>query len=568
METSTAATQALTVDAASTVGAGEEFARLAPTALEVGPNVRDEVDTDSAQFRALVDSIAMHGVLQALSAIRDGQDIVVLDGQQRALAAIEAGAETVPVVIRTVSGSAKAREIDRLSQQVVANDRRIDLTAGQRTKAVAAMLDLGVSVTKISKAVQMDREQVKTATAAGRSQTALDALDSGQFDLEQASIIATFDADGDEEAVNTLLESRYNFRYTAQRLLGDRAEKKARTTAGALYAERGFTVLDTEPAYRGEYFRAEDLVTIDGGTEVTAEFINAAPTHWAVWLTTAEQITITATGDVITDEQIDYATENDADAEAEKEYYHYNDVTFADVWVPEYFTYDAEAAGTAPNAVLAAALSIPDDDESNDPEAAARARAREKAAAAAELAHKERQRAERRRTVALNKASAAATIVRKEWLAKFLTRKTLPKGAAKWITDTLVDEPALLTQNQAPQYLAELLSVTVPAATGHDGGYPGVADRTARGALAAVIDKASDTRAQVLLLAQILAAYEARMSGKGNDSWRRTAWGNLDNFLGFLDEHGHTLMPVEQAAAGTLTPDQAHTAITEDGGTD
>ncbi|MDR6934604.1 hypothetical protein J2W54_005020, partial [Rhodococcus fascians] len=111
-------------------------------------------------------------------------------------------------------------------------------------------------------------------------------------------------------------------------------------------------------------------------------------------------------------------------------------------------------------------------------------------------------------------------------------------------------------------YLAELLGVTVPADTSPSAGYPGVADKAARRALAATIDKASETRAQVILLAQILAAYEARVSGKGHDSWRRTSWGNQDNYLGFLDQHGHVLTVVEQAAAGILTPEQAYDQLT------
>lgn len=164
----------------------------------------------------------------------------------------------------------------------------------------------------------------------------------------------------------------------------------------------------------------------------------------------------------------------------------------------------------------------------------------------------------------LNKASAAATEVRIEWLTKFLTRKTLPKDAGKWIAETLIDEPALLGENKAPQYLAQLLGVTVPDPTGPEAGYPHAKDRAARTALGAVLDKAGDGRAQVLTLAQILAAYEARMSGKGHDSWRRTHYGNLDNYLGFLRRHGHHLTPTEQAAAAELTPEQAHQHLTDD----
>lgn len=47
-----------------------------------------------------------------------------------------------------------------------------------------------------------------------------------------------------------------------------------------------------------------------------------------------------------------------------------------------------------------------------------------------------------------------------------------------------------------------------------------------------------------------------------NDPWRRTSWGNQDNYLGFLDQHGRVLTVVEQAAAGMLTPEQAYDALT------
>ncbi len=43
IETTTAATEAPTTGTTPVVGAGEEFARLHPTTLDVGPNVRDHV---------------------------------------------------------------------------------------------------------------------------------------------------------------------------------------------------------------------------------------------------------------------------------------------------------------------------------------------------------------------------------------------------------------------------------------------------------------------------------------------------------------------------------------------
>lgn len=563
IDTTTAATESSNESATVDTTAGEEFARLAPTALVLGPNVRDDVDTDSDEFRDVVDSIREHGVLLPILARRDGDQVIVIDGQVRTLAAIDAEADTVPVMITTTADgiTAKQAEIARLSRQVVANDRRIGLTVSQRVKAVADMLDLGVSATKVGKAVQMPREQVKTAAAAGRSDTARAAVEAGQLTLEQAAILAEFDADGDTDAVEELLErGRYGFSYTAARLTREKAERIARAEAGAPYAARGFTVLTAEPLFGSDLIRAEDLVTVDGGEEITAEHIDTVPQHWSVWLTAAEQFTIAETGEVIDADRIDWATEGDPDAVPADGFVHHGTLTEGTLWVPEYFTADPTAAGVQPNAVLAAAQSAPA--EAGDPDAQAQARAQ--AAATAELAMKEQARAERRRTIDLNKASAAATTARVEWLVKFLARKTLPKGAGKWIAETLVDEPTLLTENKAPQYLAQVLGIAVPKATGPEAGYPGSDDTAARAAIAPVVDKASDARAQVLTLAQVLAAYEARMSGKGHDSWRRTHYGNLDNYLGFLDTHGHGLTPVEQAAAATITAEQAHQALTDD----
>ena len=52
------------------------------------------------------------------------------------------------------------------------------------------------------------------------------------------------------------------------------------------------------------------------------------------------------------------------------------------------------------------------------------------------------------------------------------------------------------------------------------------------------------------------------MSGTGKDWWKRSGFGNQDNYLGFLDQHGHTLAPVEKVASGELTPEQGYDALT------
>ncbi|MEU2004692.1 hypothetical protein ACH47B_27190 [Rhodococcus sp. NPDC019627] len=86
----------------------------------------------------------------------------------------------------------KTREFERISHQVVANDQREDLTAGDRAAAVADMLELGFSVTKVAKAVSMPREQVKANGVIGKSEKARAAFEAGQLDMEKAAILAEF----------------------------------------------------------------------------------------------------------------------------------------------------------------------------------------------------------------------------------------------------------------------------------------------------------------------------------------------------------------------------------------
>lgn len=49
----------------------------------------------------------------------------------------------------------------------------------------------------------------------------------------------------------------------------------------------------------------------------------------------------------------------------------------------------------------------------------------------------EEEKAERKTLIANNKAWASAEIVRREWLAEFLSRKTMPKDAQQWVAVAL-----------------------------------------------------------------------------------------------------------------------------------
>ena len=72
---------------------------LDPNTLAIAANVRDVAALDD-QFVA---SVAEHGVLTPVTAVRRGDTVEVTDGQRRTLAARQVGLATLPVYVRDVT---------------------------------------------------------------------------------------------------------------------------------------------------------------------------------------------------------------------------------------------------------------------------------------------------------------------------------------------------------------------------------------------------------------------------------------------------------------------------------
>lgn len=105
---------------------------------------------------------------------------------------------------------------------------------------------------------------------------------------------------------------RYQFRYIAQRLLDDRAEKAERAAAAQPYLDKGYTILAEEPQYGTDVLLA-DLVAADG-SEVTTAHTETDPARWAVWLSKDERYFDTESGEEVDGEEVDWSTENHPDA--------------------------------------------------------------------------------------------------------------------------------------------------------------------------------------------------------------------------------------------------------------
>jgi len=118
---------------------------------------------------------------------------------------------------------------------------------------------------------------------------------------------------------------------------------------------------------------------------------------------------------------------------------------------------------------------------------------------------REAAKAERRDVIESNKAWDSAETVRREWVRQFATRKTAPKVTSAFLATTLATNPSDL-QDLGGNHLAADWLGTENASYGRSHG------------ITALIEKATEARAQMIALALTLAAYEAQTS---RQSWRR-----------------------------------------------
>lgn len=528
-----------------------------PNELDIAANVRDGVDiTDDPDFVA---SIAAHGVLQAVSAVRraDGT-LAVHDGQRRTLAAREAGLAAIPVLVRPETAEEKAATIERITEQVISNDHREDLTAGQRAAAVTGLLDLGMSVHQVSSALHIRKDYADKAGRAGRSERARRRLDERQLTLEQAAQLADLEATAESQpwltdAIENVLANGYGIGYHLQNLARKVAERNAATAAAADYTGRGFTLLHDEPSTTaGDWFSLADLRT-PSGDPVAADAPEQAPHLWHVHLYDAGPTWVDkTTREAVEEAEIDFDTEGESDEVAPFEgLRHMNTVEEVPSWGHEFFLrHDRRAEAGLVLAPALAAL-ITDDDEGDGGERDGLSPS-QRAAARADAERVEKERAERRKVKALNRAGATATELRRAFLTGLLSGKAAPKNATKWIVTVLAAHGEVFTESKAAERYADIMGAPLREA-----------GQKAEGATVA--------RAEVLLLARVLTAFEARLTGPqdAKDYWRFSTkhyrgMVGIDSYLTFLADIGHTLSPVEQAAMGNITIDAAHTLVQDD----
>lgn len=522
---------------------------LDPQGLALELNVRDVADLD-AQFVA---SIKEHGVLTPIAAVRSEDGTVwVRAGQRRTLAAREANLNTVPVFVRPASASDEASQVgERVSEQIVENDKRRQLTDAQRARGIQQMLDAGISVTRVAKKLAVGKDAVKAAQTAARSTTAMDALDSGQLSLTEAAAVTEFeDMPGALDRLLSVAGTR-RFEHTVAQLREERASAEAEAQASQGYIEKGFTVLEQRPdSWDQNCISLHYLVTAEGA-EADQSAITK-PAHWAVLLYEDTALCDVRTGEIVEEDSVDWEnTEGQPDTEPAEGLRHAKTVSETTVFAPEYYCLDYRAAGLTPEDFFAhrAGMINTDTGETVELDDEARQAARQQA----EAKRAEAERRERRKVLALNRLGDAALGVRREFVKKLLARKTTPKGAALFVASSLARESYLLTNPEALDTSAELLGVDSGQAVAQL-----VADLPANG----------DGRAQAITLALVLGALESRTP---KNAWRDglNGWGHRvssGDYLRWLAEQDYPLAPIEEVVTKDKTADEVYEKYLADAG--
>lgn len=389
---------------------------ICPMTLVLETNVRD----DAALDRQFLASIKENGVLIPIAAVRlpDGQ-VVVRAGQRRTLAAREVGLPTVPVYVREVTDvDDKAHIVQRVTEQIVENDQRLQLSAAQRARGIQQMIDAGASITGVARKLSVPKDTIKAATVAAKSQTAMQGLTDGQLSLEEAAALVEFeDLPG---AVSRLMQAAGSrrFEHVVAQLRQEKITAEAEAKAAQAFIEQGFTWLQETPgSFDPDCVPLNRLRTAEDAPVDESAVTN--PAHWAVLLYESDGLVDAQTGEVVDEDDVDWATQDDPDAVPAEGLRPASTVSEVTVFVPQYFCRDYHAAGLtvdswfARNAGLvgsdAGTVDLDDD-----------AREAERQRIAAEQAEAEKR--ERRKVLALNKLGAAALTVRRDFVKKLLAR--------------------------------------------------------------------------------------------------------------------------------------------------
>ena len=161
--------------------------QLDPRTLLVDVNVRAGVQLDK-QFVA---TIKDHGVLVPIVAVDTPDGVRVRFGHRRTLAAVEAGLDTVPVLIvdpQSGDPESDAAQIDRLVTQHVENTHRAGLSTTDEVEVAKQLTAFGLTPGQIARRTRTKKAHVEQTVAVANSELAAKATARYDLTLDQAAV--------------------------------------------------------------------------------------------------------------------------------------------------------------------------------------------------------------------------------------------------------------------------------------------------------------------------------------------------------------------------------------------
>ena len=283
MSTATA-TPAATKAEGATMPAEGQPVLLQVKAANLDPNP-DNPRRDLGDLTELSASIASQGVQQPLvvtPADKQGRHTIIM-GHRRYAAAIKAGLDTLPCIVR------KAGQQEQAELMLVENIQRAGLTPIEEAKGYARLLDLGENEDQMAKATGRSRTTVRRRLKAANLDPSI--LPDRQVSFEQLDRIAEFD--GRPDLQKQLMTAAGTNNWSAQLAKCKKSVKdeqwleKARATVASLGLD---TIDDMDDIYDHPegYHR---VITIRSGIDIA---------HVLAGMELAERQSLT-TADIITD---------------------------------------------------------------------------------------------------------------------------------------------------------------------------------------------------------------------------------------------------------------------------
>lgn len=252
---------------------------VAPGSLVIAANVRSDTKVD----KTFVTSIKQHGVLVPLDVEEVDGVLNVIDGQRRTLAALEAGLEDVPIIVRPKATD----EQTRIIEQLVVNDHRAELSETEHTGAYKQLALFGVSADSIARKTGAPKKRVELAIDVAGSEVASKLMVDSQLTLDEAAAVLEFEDNPEDVAALAEAAATGQFEHRVSQIRDRRKSDAVRDDIVRQVTNEGLTLVDEVPEYyyyaKGPERRLSDLYAdqkaVNAGNTLNPETHKDCPGH-------------------------------------------------------------------------------------------------------------------------------------------------------------------------------------------------------------------------------------------------------------------------------------------------